>query len=195
MPVASRASQPRARKRAKASSTPKAKVATARVQEAASRLGIEDLHPEQKQVIDDVLQGRDVVMIVPTGFGKSACYQIPSMVLPKPVVVISPLLALMEDTDCVLVDGTFWCEDEMARAGVGTKLASDMGHLPQSGEDGMLAWLRRLRRPRKILIHINNTNPILIEDSPERSRVEADGVEVASDGLEFEVAATEPVGA
>ena len=105
------------------------------------------------------------------------------------------LLALMEGTDCVLVDGTFWCEDEMARAGVGTKLASDMGHLPQSGEDGMLAWLRRLRRPRKILIHINNTNPILIEDSPERSRVEADGVEVARDGLEFEVAATEPVGA
>ncbi len=102
------------------------------------------------------------------------------------------LLTLMESTDCVLVDGTFWREDEMALAGVGTKLASDMGHLPQSGDDGMLAWLRRLQRPRKILIHINNTNPILIEDSPERQAVEAEGVEVAVDGLEFDVAATQP---
>ena len=77
----------------------------------------------------------------------------------------------------------------MARAGVGTKLASQMGHLPQSGEDGMLAWLQTVQRPRKMLIHINNTNPILIEDSPERAEVEAQGVEVAVDGLEFEVQA------
>ena len=77
----------------------------------------------------------------------------------------------------------------MSRAGVGTKLASQMGHLPQSGEDGMLAWLKTVERPRKMLIHINNTNPILIEDSPERAEVEAQGVEVAADGLEFEVQA------
>jgi pyrroloquinoline quinone biosynthesis protein B len=62
-----------------------------------------------------------------------------------------------------------------------------MGHLPQSGHDGMLAWLKTVERPRKMLIHINNTNPILIEDSPERAEVEAQGVEVAIDGLEFEV--------
>ena len=97
------------------------------------------------------------------------------------------LVALMKTTDLVMVDGTFWCEDEMARAGVGTKLASQMGHLPQSGHDGMLAWLKTVERPRKMLIHINNTNPILIEDSPERAEVEAQGIEVAIDGLEFEV--------
>ncbi len=101
---------------------------------------------------------------------------------------------VMERVDHVLVDGTFWSEDEMARAGVGTKLASDMGHLPQSGDNGMLAWLRRVKRPQKMLIHINNTNPILIEDSPERQRVEADGVAVAVDGLEFEVVSAGPAG-
>ena len=86
-----------------------------RVEQAASRLGIEKLHPEQEQVIADVLEGRDVLMILPTGFGKSACYQIPSMVLPRPVVLISPLLALLQDQSeklrrlgirCIRIDGT-----------------------------------------------------------------------------------------
>lgn len=67
------------------------------IQVAAARIGITRLHREQRRVIDSVLAGRDVLMILPTGFGKSACYQIPSMVLPKPVLVISPLLALMRD--------------------------------------------------------------------------------------------------
>ena len=83
--------------------------------DAARRLGIERLHPEQEQVIRAGLDSRDVLMILPTGFGKSACYQIPSMVLPKPVVLISPLLALLQDQyeklrkrdiPCVRIDGT-----------------------------------------------------------------------------------------
>ena len=82
---------------------------------AAQRLGIETLHPEQEQVIADVQAGRDVLMVLPTGFGKSACYQIPSMLLPRPVVVISPLLSLLQDQQqkmlsrdvpCVRLDGT-----------------------------------------------------------------------------------------
>ena len=82
---------------------------------AARRLGIERLHEEQERVIDAVLSGRDVLMILPTGFGKSACYQIPSMVLAKPVVMISPLIALLRDQhrillergiDCVRIDGS-----------------------------------------------------------------------------------------
>lgn len=67
------------------------------IEVAAARLGIGRLYREQRRVIDAVLAGRDVLMVLPTGFGKSACYQIPSMVLPKPVLVISPLLALMRD--------------------------------------------------------------------------------------------------
>jgi len=85
------------------------------VRAAALRLGIQRLHPEQKRVLDEVLAGHDVLMVLPTGFGKSACYQIPSMILPKPVLVISPLLALMRDQSeklaqldvpCVRLDGT-----------------------------------------------------------------------------------------
>ncbi len=88
-------------------------------------------------------------------------------------------------SDCLLVDGTFWREDEMIHAGVGTKLAGEMGHLPQSGPQGMIALLQRFREQRRVLIHINNTNPILDEDSAERLALEAEGIEVASDGMEF----------
>jgi len=85
------------------------------VDAAAGRLGIGRLHAEQEQVVSEVLAGRDVLMILPTGFGKSACYQIPSMVLPQPVVMISPLIALLRDQhrvllergiDCVRIDGS-----------------------------------------------------------------------------------------
>jgi ATP-dependent DNA helicase RecQ len=85
------------------------------VEAAARRLGIVRLHPEQERVIAAVDEGRDVLVVLPTGFGKSACYQIPSMVLEKPVVLISPLLALLKDQHekllkrsiaCVRLDGT-----------------------------------------------------------------------------------------
>jgi pyrroloquinoline quinone biosynthesis protein B len=62
-----------------------------------------------------------------------------------------------------------------------------MGHVPLSGQGGTLEALARLQRPRKALIHINNTNPILLEDSPERDAVLQAGVEVAYDGLEIEL--------
>lgn len=94
------------------------------------------------------------------------------------------LLQVMQRSDCLMVDGTFWQEDEMIVAGVGTKLAVEMGHLPQSGAGGMIEVLRPLTRQRKILIHINNTNPILIEDSLERKLLENEGIEVAYDGMD-----------
>lgn len=97
------------------------------------------------------------------------------------------LRALMATADCLLVDGTLWQEDELRVAGVGTKPGREMGHLPQSGPDGMLAHLAGLPASRKILIHINNTNPILDEDSPEHAQILAQGVEVAFDGLEIEL--------
>ena len=85
------------------------------MEKAGARLGITTLYPEQHEVLDASLRGEDVLMVLPTGFGKSACYQIPSMILPKPVLVISPLLALMRDqyeklqrrsVPCVKLDGT-----------------------------------------------------------------------------------------
>jgi len=91
----------------------------------------------------------------------------------------------MAGADCLLVDGTFWQDDEMACAGIAHKLAREIGHLPQSGPGGMIETLDGLIGPRKILIHINNTNPILDEDSPERRELEAHGIEVAYDGMEI----------
>lgn len=93
------------------------------------------------------------------------------------------LQAIMAESDCLLVDGTLWSEDEMRSAGVGDKLGVHMGHLPQSGSGGMIEYLDTLSKPRKILIHINNTNPILIEDSAERAELTAHGIEVAFDGM------------
>jgi pyrroloquinoline quinone biosynthesis protein B len=89
---------------------------------------------------------------------------------------------------CVLVDGTFWTDGEMIALGVSQKRARDIGHLPQSGPGGMLEWLDRLPpATRKVLIHINNTNPILDEDSPQRAELTRRGVEVAWDGMEIEL--------
>jgi len=92
----------------------------------------------------------------------------------------------MQSAACVLVDGTFWADDEMIRLGVSSKRARDIGHLPQSGPGGMLEWLDRLpSATRKILIHINNTNPILDESSPEAVELSRRGVEAARDGMEI----------
>lgn len=92
----------------------------------------------------------------------------------------------MQSASCVLVDGTFWTDDEMIRQGVSTKRARELGHLPQSGPDGMLTWLDRLpAHTRKILIHINNTNPILDESSAEAAQLRRHDVEVAHDGMEI----------
>ena len=93
----------------------------------------------------------------------------------------------MATADCVLVDGTFWQHDEMSRAGVCDKLALEMGHLPQSGPAGMIEALTATAPGRKILIHINNTNPILDEDSAERKQLDASGIEVAYDGMTIDL--------
>jgi pyrroloquinoline quinone biosynthesis protein B len=97
------------------------------------------------------------------------------------------VLARFAESDLVLVDGTFWRDDELAELGISGRSARDMGHTPLSGPGGTLEALARLERPRKALVHINNTNPILLEDSPEREQVTRAGVEVAYDGLEVEL--------
>jgi pyrroloquinoline quinone biosynthesis protein B len=111
------------------------------------------------------------------------------------VLTYVPGLARLDDdvvrrlaaSDVVLVDGTFWRDDELPRLGFSDRGARDMGHVPLSGPGGSLEVLAGLERPRKVLIHINNTNPILLEDSPEREAVGLAGVEVAYDGLEVEL--------
>lgn len=110
--------------------------------------------------------------------------------------VYAPGVGAMDETlwralraaQCVLVDGTFWSDDEMIRLGFSRKSSRDIGHLPQSGPGGMLEWLDQLpAETRRILIHVNNTNPILDESSPEHAELTRRGIEVAQDGLEIEL--------
>jgi pyrroloquinoline quinone biosynthesis protein B len=109
---------------------------------------------------------------------------------PGLATVGEPEMMCMQHADCVMVDRTFWAEDEMIDAGLGTRSAGDMGHLPQTkspGRPGMIAALDRLNARRKLLIHVNNSNPILDERSEQRRTLMQHGIEVAHDGLEIEL--------
>jgi pyrroloquinoline quinone biosynthesis protein B len=111
------------------------------------------------------------------------------------VLTYVPGLARLDDdvlgrlgaSDVVLVDGTFWRDDELVRLGISERTARQMGHVPLSGPGGTLEALARLQRPRVILVHVNNTNPVLLERSEERDAVARAGAEVAYDGLEVEL--------
>jgi pyrroloquinoline quinone biosynthesis protein B len=125
--------------------------------------------------------GDNVALVIrDTSSGRAAVYA-PGLGEMEP-----PLWSALTAADCVLIDGTFWSDDEMIAQGLSRSRARDLGHLPQSGAGGMLEWLRKLPpATRRILIHVNNTNPILDEDSPQRAELERAGVEVAADGLEI----------
>jgi pyrroloquinoline quinone biosynthesis protein B len=84
----------------------------------------------------------------------------------------------------VLFDGTLWQDDEMVRGGLGPKTGQRMGHMSVSGPDGTIAAFRDIPVKRKILVHINNSNPILLDDSQERGMLAKEGWEVAYDGME-----------
>lgn len=92
-----------------------------------------------------------------------------------------------EDADLLLFDGTFWSDDELRAAGVEAPTAREMGHVPVSGPCGSLELLPRLGAKQTVLVHINNTNPVLRRDSAERALVEAAGIVVGEDAMEFEL--------
>ena len=104
--------------------------------------------------------------------------------VPGAAAVTPALKQRLARADMLLFDGTLYTDDEMIRTGTGAKAGRRMGHLPIDGPDGSLAVLAGLSA-RRIFVHINNTNPILVDGSPERARVEAAGWEVAEDGLEI----------
>ncbi len=95
--------------------------------------------------------------------------------------------AEVRDCACLLVDGTCWRDDELTRLGLSAKTARAMGHLPIDGPGGSLGVLSALPAEHKIYTHINNTNPILLEDSAERGIVERHGLRVAEDGMELQI--------
>ena len=91
----------------------------------------------------------------------------------------------VDESDLALLDGTFWKDDELIQAKRSRRTARDMGHLPLSGERGMLKRTFRLGKTKRVIIHINNTNPVLNEESPEHRAVREAGWEIAYDGMEF----------
>jgi pyrroloquinoline quinone biosynthesis protein B len=107
--------------------------------------------------------------------------------LPGVQALTAELRAEIEGCDCLLIDGTCWGDDELVRLGLASKTSRSMGHLPLDGPDGSLAQVPALGVGRTIFVHVNNTNPILLPDSPERRAVEDSGIEVAEDGLDVEV--------
>ncbi len=94
--------------------------------------------------------------------------------------------ALFDDADALLFDGTFFSSDELVAQGLSRARAEEMAHLPVGGQHGSLARLSRSRAKRKILTHVNNSNPILIDGSPERRALVAAGWELAFDGMEID---------
>lgn len=98
---------------------------------------------------------------------------------------VGALPSLCAAADCLFFDGTFWSGDELVRLGLADRRAEEMAHLPVGGAAGSLAQLAACTARRKLFTHINNTNPILVEDSPERAAVAAAGWEVARDGMDL----------
>jgi pyrroloquinoline quinone biosynthesis protein B len=135
------------------------------------------LYLETAQGAGHRLGGQTVGLEI-TGGGRRIYY------IPGCAEVPDWLLARVQDADLILFDGTVFTDDEMIREGVGTKTGARMGHVAVSGPGGTLDRFAGVRIGRKMLIHINNTNPILQPDSAERAAVATAGWEVAQDGLE-----------
>lgn len=130
---------------------------------------------------DRPVEGDNIGMLISDDRSGKTTFYAPGLGQITPAVFDAMSLA-----DCVLVDGTFWTDDEMPRLGLSAKTARDIGHLPQSGPGGMLEWMVRLpTRTRRMLIHVNNTNPILDEDSPERATLTHAGIEVCEDNMQI----------
>jgi pyrroloquinoline quinone biosynthesis protein B len=103
--------------------------------------------------------------------------------MPGCAAITPAIRAELDRADAVLFDGTLFTDDEMQREGVGQKTGRRMGHVPMTGEGGSLAVLAACTAGRRIYTHINNTNPVLLDGSPERALAEAAGIEIANDGM------------
>ena len=139
------------------------------------------LYLEQADRTPDIVEGEETVAARICD-GRRQIYFIPSC-----AGMTAALAQRLQGADLVLFDATLWADDEMVRAGLGSKTSLRMGHMSVSGPNGTLAAFRAIDVKRKVLIHINNSNPILLDDSPERAAVLAAGWDVGFDGLEIDV--------
>jgi pyrroloquinoline quinone biosynthesis protein B len=120
-------------------------------------------------------------LLIDSASGKRLAY------MPAVPEIDDALLREFESADLLFFDGTFWSDDELIRTQGSGNTARQMGHVPVSAAEGSLKKLAGLRRPRKIYLHINNTNPMLDESGPEYRRVREAGWEIAEDGWQFDL--------
>jgi pyrroloquinoline quinone biosynthesis protein B len=121
-------------------------------------------------------------VIAPDGAPERAVVYVPGV-----RVLDDGLRAVLAASRCALIDGTFLTDDELVALGASAKTATQMGHAPLRGDDGLVAFLDGLEGPRKVLVHVNNSNPILRDGGEARAWLAAHRVEVAHDGLTLEV--------
>ncbi len=121
------------------------------------------------------------VVVVNKTTGKRLFY------LPGLGVLEKHIIEEMAKADVLLLEGTLWTNDEMIKGNFSKKLGTEMGHIPLNGEEGLIKLLDTLEKPRKILIHINNTNPILDESNDEYKELISHGIEVSYDGMSIEI--------
>ncbi len=138
------------------------------------------LYLEGETVVCD-REGEETVGLEIRAGGRTAFY------VPGCARMTSRLAARLAGADLVFFDGTLWQDDELIRAGVGSKTGERMGHMAMSGPDGSIAAFATLGVARKIFVHMNNTNPALDPASPERAAAEAAGWSIGSDGMEIEL--------
>lgn len=107
--------------------------------------------------------------------------------IPGCAAMTPDLRARLDGADIVFFDGTLWRDDEMIAAGIGQKTGMRMGHMSLSGPEGTIEAFRSIPVRRKVVIHMNNSNPLLLAESPERAEAEAAGWIVGQDGMEFAI--------
>ena len=129
----------------------------------------------------ELIVGEASLGLIVSSKGKSVGY------FPAVPRIDETLLHRLDALDLLLFDGTFWNDDELIRAQGSGQTALQMGHVPVSSAAGSLARLAALRKPRKIFVHINNTNPMLDESSVEYLQIREAGWEIAEDGWQFEL--------
>lgn len=129
---------------------------------------------------DTPIEAGELTVAVAVSDGRHTLYYIPGCAALTPAVA-----ATVRDAELLYFDGTLWSDDEMIAAGLGAKSGRRMGHMSLNGPNGTIAAFQELGVRRKILIHINNSNPVLLADSAERAAVVAAGWEVAHDGMEI----------
>lgn len=125
--------------------------------------------------------GDTIAVRIAAGKGRSAFY------IPGCARIDTALRERLAGATCLLFDGTVYTDDEMITAGVGQKTGARMGHMAMAGREGSIATLADLKIDRRIFVHINNTNPVLDESSPEHAAVSEAGWEVGYDGMEIEL--------